>query len=400
MSGNQKQSQEGPSRTSSALRICMPTSRKLSQMAFQCGRYEAQDVLVESEDVDLIQLAPRDGFRWKQEWQRRLLYHDFSKRLAFVNPGIQRVRLKKDYDLFLVVCQTYWDLLHANAIEGWEDHCKTSLCWIDELWAAAVPSYKYWLPSLRRFDHVVLGMQGSVNAVGKVMGRPCHYVPGGVDAMRFSPYPNPPERVVDVYSIGRRCEGVHRAFGEMSGRKEIFYLYDSLKGGEMPVTEHREHRELFASIAKRSRFFMVAPGKMNQSEETQGQVEVGFRYFEGAAAGTVMLGQTPDCEPFRKMFGWEDAVVEVKPDGSDVVEVVRGLRGDPERLRRISQRNAVGALLGHDWIYRWKEVLHIAGVNPGPGIQRREKCLKELAKIGGSDTELTETRAERAGELL
>jgi len=56
---------------------------------------------------------------------------------------------------------------------------------------------------------------------------------------------------------------------------------------------------------------------MDVPEETHGQIEIGFRYYEGSAAGTVMIGQAPDVS-VPEMFDWPDAVVQVRPDGSDV----------------------------------------------------------------------------------
>lgn len=363
----------------------MPTSRNLSRMAFQCGRFEAQDVLAESDDVDLIQLEAGRGFRFKEKWQRRLLFRDVSRKLAFANPGVQPVCLTKEYDLFLVMCQTYWDLLHANAIEGWQDHCKTSVCYIDEMYAAEVPMHRYWLHLLTRFDHVILGMNGTVRAISEAIGKPCHYLPGAVDALRFSPYPNPPDRVIDVYSIGRRTQGVHQTLRKLSAEENLFYLYETLQGGENRVSDPVQHRDLFANVAKRSRYFMVAPGKVNALEETGGQIEVGFRYFEGAAAGAVLIGQAPDCEPFRRMFDWPDAVVEINPDGSDVADVLAELDAQPERLCEISRRNAAEALLRHDWVYRWKEILSIAGLKPTPAMEAREKHLRGLAESAKND---------------
>jgi hypothetical protein len=360
-------------------RICMPTSRRFSRLAFQCGHLEAQDVLLETDDVDLICLEPDRGFPLKQRWQRRLMYRDVTKRLAYANPGLRRIRLTQEYDVLIVLCQTYWDFLYINAIDGWKDHCRTSICWIDELWAASLPSYKYWLPSLTRFDHVVVGMSGTVKALGEALGRPCHYVPGAVDAIRFSPYPKPPDRVLDVYSVGRKSPGVHEALLKLAARKDVFYIYDTLQSGESPAPDHRQHRDLYANTAQRSRFFMVAPGKVDQLREIQGQIEVGYRYYEGAAAGTVMVGQAPDCKPFRDMFDWPDAVIEIRPDGSDVEDVLSDLAAQPGRMLEISRRNARGALLRHDWVYRWKEVLRIAGLTPRPALEAREKKLKELA---------------------
>ena len=368
-----------PDNSTSRARICLPTTRLFSRMAFQCGNLEAQDVLAECDDVDLLHLEAEPAFPRKLQWMRRLMYRDVSRRLAYANPGLKRVGLAKDYDLLVVMCPGYWEFLYVNAIEGWRDHCRTSVCWIDELYAADLPHFKYWLPTLRRFDHVVVGMHGTVNALSDVLGRQCHYVPGAVDMLRFSPYPECPDRVVDVYSVGRRIEASHRALLQLAARERTFYLYDTLQTGISQAPDHREHRELYAKTAKRSRLFMVAPGKVDVPHETQGQVEVGFRYFEGAAAGTVMVGQAPDCQPFREMFGWPDVVVHARPDGSDVTDVVLGLLSKPERLRDIGERNAREALLRHDWIYRWRRILEIAGLKVDPRLDRREGVLRSLA---------------------
>jgi spore maturation protein CgeB len=349
-------------------------------MAFQCAHLEAQDVLNQVDDVDLIGLEPEPGFQKRQHWIRRLMYRDVSRRLAFMNPGLKRVKLVKEYDLLVMMCQTYWDFLYVNAIDDWKDHAKTSICWIDELWTANLPLYKYWLPSLRRFDHVVLGMRGTVGPLSEAIGRRCHYVPAGVDAIRFSPYPECPDRVIDVYSVGRKWNGIHQALLKQTASNQIFYVYDTLQTGESQASDYRQHRDLYANTAKRSRFFMVAPGKMDVPEETRGQVEVGFRYYEGSAAGTVMIGQAPDCQPFREMFDWPDAVIPIRPDGSDVADTLSRLRAQPDRVEQISRRNAERALLRHDWVYRWAQILEIVGLKPASGMERRQKTLKELAR--------------------
>src|SRR5438094_7817572 len=104
---------------------------------------------------------------------------------------------------------------------------------------------------------------------------------------------------------------------------------------------------------------MVATGLVGNAELTCGQVEVGFRYYEGSTAGAVLVGQAPKCESFRRTFDWPDAVIEIKPDSSDAAEVLTELAAQPERTQEISRRNAAEALLRHDWVYRWKEVLRI-----------------------------------------
>jgi hypothetical protein len=149
---------------------------------------------------------------------------------------------------------------------------------------------------------------------------------------------------------------------------------------EMEVADFTQHRNLFASFAKRSKYFLVSPGKMNQPNETAGQPEVGYRYFEGAAAGTVMLGQAVDCELFRSAFPWPDAVIEIDTDGSDVLSVIAEMESTPERVRAMSQRNAAESLRHHDWIHRWLEIFRIAGLVPAPGMTARQRRLADLAQ--------------------
>lgn len=369
-------------------RICMPSGRNFKRQAFMGGHYEAQDVLLEVDDVDLICLEPGRGYEFKELWQRRLMFHDISRRVVFANPGLHTVRLTREYDVFLARCQIEKDLLDLNAIKGWKDHCKTSVCWIDEMWAASIPRQKYWLHALKQFDHVFIGMSGTVAPLSDAIDRPCRYLPSAVDTLRFTPYPDPPARVIDMCSIGRRQEGIHQTLLEAARRRDIFYVHDTFAGSSLvDVYDHRQHRDHFANVAMRSRYFIVAPGKIDCFSETRGQAEVGQRYFEGAAAGGVMIGQAPNCAAFQDMFPWPDVVTEIQPDGSDVIEVLARLGSEPERVSAMGRRNAAEALLRHDWVYRWKEIFRVVGLKPSPRMLERERRLKDLAGVASNTLE-------------
>jgi hypothetical protein len=389
-----------------AARILMPTMRSISREVFQAGFYEAQDVLAETDRVDLIDLQAGRAFRLWDRWQRRLLFRHVSQSLAYVNPGLQRVRLTQDYDLFVAICNNAWDLMYVNAIDGWQERCKTSVCWLDEIWTADIPVRRELLRTLRRFDHVFLNTLGTAGPLSDFLGRQCRPLPTATDTTRFSPFPNPPDRSIDVYSIGRRWDGVHKALLHAASEDGLFYVYDSYKAiAKMEPIDFREHRELYANLAKRSRYFIVSPAKMNRPEETRGQVEIGYRYFEGAAAGAVLIGQAPDCEPFREMFPWPDCVIEVRPDGSDTLDVLTDLNADPGRVDAISRRNAAESLLRHDWIHRWRTIFRHAGVEPSQAMTAREEHLKSLAnavldasEAGRAPKELTTAEFRSARE--
>jgi hypothetical protein len=365
-------------------RICMPTWRNFKRNVFQCGLYEAQDILAEVEDVDLICLN-KSTETTANIWLRKAclknpLYDDVSRELKYVALGLERTHLSKDYDIFIAVFGFFLDLSYIDAIERWKDRCKISVCWIDELWAVNIPKYKRWLHLLSQFDYIFVGLKGSVAPLSQALNRPCYWLPGGIDAIRFSPFPNPPNRVVDVYSIGRRYEEVHRKIAAVAKRNEVFYVHDTLaEFASANAYDHRQHRDLFASMAKRSRYFIVAPAKMDAVDQTGCQVEIGYRYYEGAAAGAVMVGQVPDCEAYRELFEWSDVVIPIQPDGSDVMAVLGKLNADQERLNAISRRNTKEALLRHDWVYRWSEMFRVIGIQPSPRMVARKQRLAAMA---------------------
>jgi hypothetical protein len=362
------------------VRICMATMRSIQREAFRCGLYEAQDVLAETNDVDLIDVHPGPGFPLRDRLQRSLLFRGLFPSLASVNPGMERVRLTRDYDLFVVVCQNSWDLLYINAIDGWKERCKVSACWLDELWATHMSRRRHLLSRLKDFDYVFVSCQGAVDPLSDFLDRRCYFLPSGTDTIRFTPFPHPPARAIDVYAMGRRWQGIHRALLGAAAENELFYLHDTYHDmAQMQPIDYREHRQMFANIAKRSRYFLVAPAKMDATEETRGQVEMGHRYFEGAAAGAVMIGQAADSEAFRESFSWPDAVVEIRPDGSDTLRVLAELDAEPERVAAIGRRNAVESLLRHDWLHRWMTIFELCGLEASPRMKAREERLKGLA---------------------
>lgn len=366
-------------------KVCMLTSRSFIRLAYQAAVFEAQDVLCQTADVDLVALEPGFGFSLRERSLRKLLWRDFSGRLAFLNPGLRSVQLTTTYDLFVAYCPAIRDLLHINAIRNWKDRCKTSVVILDEIWAVGAHKCRHYLQALKQFDHVIVGLEGSVGVVGELIGRACHFMPTAADALRFSPYPFPPPRVIDVYSFGRRRESIHRELMNHAGRHGLFYLFDTLEGGGNIVSDYRQHRDQIAAVAKRSRCIVVAPAKFDRPEERGTQNELANRYYEASAAGAVMIGEAPDCESFRRLFDWPQAVVELESNGSDVVEVLTRYRGQPGLLRTLGCRNAEQALRRHDWVYRWIDVFRIAGLAPTPRMNERVQQLHKLADLAKHD---------------
>ena len=85
------------------------------------------------------------------------------------------------------------------------------------------------------------------------------------------------------------------------------------------------------------------------------------------------------------MFDWQDAVINVKMDGSDISEIISKFSKQPERMLEISRRNTSESLLRHDWMYRWEKILKIAGLKPTYRMEERRQLLRVLADMVQAD---------------
>jgi hypothetical protein len=361
-------------------RVCVFSQRYLQQLLSACGDYEFEDLLCKLDNVDIITAQPSHGFK-----TIRRITNQLARRtsVACLNPGVKNHTIDKEYELFFAKFLVPRDLLSLNALKKWKERCRVTVCWLAEVWADDVGKWKGYAKILSQFDYVILNCAASVKPMQDLIKRPCFYVPPGIDAIKFCPYPNPPLRSVDVYSIGRNSQVTHKALLKMAEQKEIFYIYDTIIRKE--TARPAEHRSLIANIAKRSRYFLVNPAKINRRLETGQQSEIGFRYFEGAAAGTVMIGEHPEIGAFTEHFGWSDSVIHVPFDSLNIAEILAELDSQPKRLEKARKNNVIQSLLYHDWAYRWNAILNIADLKPDVALTERLDYLKKLAKNIKSD---------------
>ena len=343
---------------------------------FRCSDYEFEDIICEIDSAAI--LAPKlDPYSARSKFAMRLSYH-FP---VMLNPGIKLTE-KNHYDLFFAVCgglASPYDLIMLNAATNARDLCRKSVCLLDEVWIKQLHKHRYFLRVLEKFDVVMLYFSQTVQQLSELIGKRCIFLPPGIDTTLFCPYPNPPKRVVDVYSIGRRSKTTHQKLLDMVRESGLLYLYDSVEGDQ--AIDTKEHRALFANIAKRSRYFIVNPGLIDKPEKRGNQFEFGPRYLEGAASGAIMIGERPANEEFERLFDWPEAVTQIPFNSTNIDLVIRRLDRDPERQDAIRRNNVAQALMRHDWVYRWENVLEAAGLEPLEGVFERKKRLGKLAEV-------------------
>ncbi|MEM6253738.1 MAG: glycosyltransferase [Cyanobacteria bacterium P01_D01_bin.156] len=362
-----------------SLRILVISVRGFRSQIANCSIYEFEDVLCELEGARLY--APNHEFEIPRRVYRLAKYATGSDHIArTIAPFPAEVLLEEDYDLLLAVLDNPWQIHLMEAIKNWQDRCRYTACFIQETWKPSFDDWRLAYEPFKNFDHIFSGTAHCVETLANAAGVPCEYLPPGVDTLKFCPYPNPVERNIDVCCVGRRLPQAHQSlFAKSQQDHSFFYYFDTIKSKSLEVDNAREHRTKLVSLLQRSRYNITAPAKFNSLKETGGAQEIGTRFFEGTAAGTVLIGMPPRGDLFPRCFDWEDAVIKVDVNQHDVVDVIHELNTHPDWIENISRNNIVNSLRKHDWSYRWRRILAPFDLQPSSAVIRREQYLRDLA---------------------
>jgi hypothetical protein len=368
--------------------------RRVDNLVGYCANYEFEDLIAHLIGADRVEPETLEGLSPYERIFKATYLLSRSPRVASrLTPRSARgLRLDRDYDLFFPVFNHAGGLTALGAVPDWRARCRYAACYVNELWLKQVPEHVIAL--LADFDRIYVGLAHAVDAVTRITGRPCSYLPMGVDALQFSPHPDPPPRSVHVAGIGRRSAITHDALLAFARERGVFYYYDTIRTKGLaksaqqmtfPVSNHAEHRFLLANLLKRTRYFIANRSRFNEPDLTDGIEEVPSRFYEGAAAGTVMIGAAPRTAAFDELFDWPDALISAPVDMPAIGDLISGLDADPGRTALIRRTNVANSLLRHDWTYRLRTMLSDAGVAPTPAMLAREERLRSLSQMALSD---------------
>ncbi|MGZ6134264.1 MAG: glycosyltransferase family protein [Myxococcaceae bacterium] len=365
--------------------------RRVHDLVAFCAPYEFEDVVASVTGADRIEITNYRAIEWARrayKLGRKVLR---SRALArHLVPPLAVPRLDREYELFFPVFNHPFELFALAAVPDWRARCRRAVCLVSEIWIQELPEYLIEL--LAEFDHLFISLQHPATEVARIVGKPCTYLPLAADVCRFSPQPHPAPRSIDVCNLGRRSAVTHAALLALARERRIFYFYDTVKasgprGKQMTfqVGSPAEHRQFLASVLRRSRYYLAYRSRVNEPEQTEGREEISGRFYEGAAAGAVLLGEPPRSEEFERQFDWPEAVVRLPYDSPDVGDFLARLGREPERLAHLGRTNARHAALRHDWVHRLETVFAAVGLAPTEGMRDRRERLTELAELSGGD---------------
>jgi Glycosyl transferases group 1 len=366
--------------------VLLLSQRRVADLAAFCLAYEFEDTfaaVTDAQRIDVTDFPALEFSRRAYKLARRAIR---SPRLArqLSPPPRTKVVLERDFDLFFPVFSHTFELYSLATIPNWRQRCNKAACFISEVWSDMLP--EYLLELLSGFDHIFIGHRHPVKDVARITGRPCTYLPLAVDVPRFAPLSCAQPRPIEVCNLGRRSPITHQALLDDAQRRHSFYYYDTvaasgadLKNRTFRVDNPYEHRLKLATLLKHSRYYIANRSYVNKPEFTAGRDEVSARFYEGAASGTVMIGEAPRTEEFKRQFDWPDAVIHVPFDSPDIDRILARLNSDPERLQAVRRNNVRHAAQRHDWLHRILAVFDTLGLAPTLKMQARAKRLEQIA---------------------
>ena len=359
-------------------RIAILSEREINNHVASCCLYEFEDAIANVDTVDIF--TPQHSYRSAQrnfKWIKKFTRSpQIANRLKF---DTNSFTLEHDYDMFFMILDNPSKFIALDTINNWRKRCKKAVCYIIEIWQEQLPQWKPILKLFRDFDHIYLGHTNSTKAVAEITGVRCTYLPFGTDTIKFSPNSIDSPRAIDVTNIGRRSVVTHQALLKRAEQGDFLYYYDTPK--DFYIQNPQEHRHLLASLAKNSRYWITNNPNFNDDPRSKKgiQKEIGYRIFEGAAGGAIAIGNQTATEEFNKHFDWEDALISIPADASNIADIIRELDARSDRLEKARRQNIYNSLLRHDWVYRWRHILETAGLEVTPQILAREAQLKERA---------------------
>lgn len=376
-----------------APRVLVASMREIATLVAYCNLYEFEDTILNLLEADVVKFDDYNQIDRYRKMYKTFKYLTKSESAAkgLIKSVINKSYLKpleRQYDLFFASFNNPYELFMLFSLDGWREKCKKTICYIVEFWEDDIPKCQHLIDLLKDFDHIFLGGKQSVKSIGEITGRPCTFLPFSVDTLKFCPYPLNPLRNIDICNLGRRSPVTHQELVKFSEERQFFYYYDtttilkvinSEKQGTFHVKNAREHRLLLANLLKRSRYFIANRARANEPTITKGKDELSSRFFEGAAAGTIMLGDPPLTAEFNQCFDWPDAVISIPFDAPDIAAIIADLDTQADRIRCIRNNNVAYSLLRHDSVHRLEEIFKEVGIEPTNAMKRRKSYLKDIA---------------------
>jgi hypothetical protein len=332
---------------------------------------EAEDVLIDAADADLIRLdipIEHPRIRLRRTLGRSLRrVRGRSASLPGLLPTNNPARsLSGHYDVIVFAAFATWDLQLIERLGELRTMADRVVVWFFETWPSSYADGKVRYEPFHTVDDIFVALEGAIEPLAEVTGRTVTYLPMATDTIRFGPDAPDGERPIDLIGIGRRRPEQHDAMLRWASERDRFYLYDTMPP-ERPK-DYRRHRDTIGRWHTSSKIAVCNYGKSDQPALTGDLRIIPGRLWEGLASGAALVGLPPDEDMQRQVLG--RTVVEPMP--ADPREIPTFLEDVIERHGPAEVASNVHlALTAHDWAHRWADLFSHLGLPVPDGLGQR-----------------------------
>ena len=367
---------------STAPRVLIVSTRRVSNLLGSGPIYEFEHAIAGLEGADVIEIDDHDG-SWYMKLAQRV---NTAVRLATRGrighrgpiPWPADGRVERDYELTLLMTDTVFNMRYLNLVRHARERSRRVLMYVPEVWPEVFESARLGRQNFSLVDHFFIGTVSSVERLANVSGRGVTALPASVSTLRFLPTLRWRERPVDLAWPGRRLEPMHTDLMRLTGKPGWLYYYDGFSGAwaEDPIVQ----RDWLAGLMMRTRFAIGHHARAGQPELHRGNLQVPGRFFEGAAAGAVLVGSPPDSTDWQSCGAWPDAIIPMALEHPGADRLLLDLAADIPRMEAASRRNVIESLRRNDCAHRWAKMLDTVGAERGHALERHLALLEERAQ--------------------
>lgn len=362
----------------SDLRTLVLSHRHLWDVPWTAYCTEFETVLADVLAADVVAFGRSDG------WVADALAPRFRLRnLAARWPPLRSYTLDEPphvgYDLAVVVVNDLRQLGVLAAIPSWRSLARTFIAYVFEVWPVWIgPATPVVHEVVDHLDHLYVGIRTGAEALETTTRTPVTFLPPAVDVLAATVYAGADDRRIDVSNRGRRDAAQHEALLGWSHRTGAYYEFDTLLDAR--VADGREHRHHFYEQTARTGVFVANPARFDRPELSAGATEVGLRYIEAMACGTVIVGGHADSTALRRVLVDPPGFVEFPIGAQEVPRELRELVADPHRSVGLGLGNRAVAVGHHDVLHRWDVIASGLGIGTTAGARARRDALAAAAE--------------------
>ena len=367
---------------SESRRVGVFSIRNLARQVSRTACYEFEDLITSELEPGASLIEPVEAPSHNILARARNWSHRKGIKKTILDRQTPQLPVDHNLDLLFFAPAVPYDLLALENFGDWRDRTSFAVCLIQEFWLSELDQQLTDLQYiLDKFDLVICCFYHTAEELSHRLSAEVAYAPHCVDADLFNPYnlKHTPRRVIDACAVGDMDPLTHRSLWDWAAETGRYYNFTTLGGAKLSV-HHGVHRQNLAQTLQRSRYFFTYMAKRTATKQRTSQEEFGSRFFEGAAAGAIQLGDIVTSNPgFMANLDWDGAVIESEYRSKDVPALISKLEGSPGWVESVRRRNVANCLLRHDHLYRWDIVLKAARFEESSSAAARRARLRAQA---------------------